>query len=234
MRTSYGVGRYQASEGDALCFPHGPRRYSRGCLVFGGRGSTAAGNLTFSSGQQLMQGLAELGIATMTADWGGPTHWGADLAVTRADTGRPYQATQQGTLGTSVVVLGISMGTVLALRYAMAHPTRVAAIALVLPVPDVQGMYDGNINGFQAEIGTAYGARPSNAQNPASNTASFAGIPIAMWYSTDDPVALPTPTTTFAAATGATLTSLGAVGHTLDNIPPHAVSGFLSTYAGRL
>lgn len=230
MRTSFGSDRYQASESDALCSVAIAGSAS-GCLYFPGVTGTAAGMLALPEDMLIAQALAVRGLRVMIADWGGSTAFGNDTAVTRAETGRVYQVGAQGTVGTKVVLFGASMGSILALRYAMAFPSRVAAIALALPIPDVQGMYDGNVGGFQALIGAAYGARPSNAQNPASNPSAFAGIPMRLWYSTDDATSLPVPALAFAAAAGAAVTSMGAVGHVLPGSIGPDVASFLGAYA---
>lgn len=223
MRTTYST--------ELLATPNRGVRSGRGCLFFSGRGATPAGCLASIYGEPVLRGVVDVGIRSLVTTWGGTTTWGNGTAVAAAETARAAQVASQGVTGDKVVCVGISMGSITALRYAMAYPTRVAALALIVPIPDVQGMYDANTGSFQSEIGTAYGARPSNAQNPASNTSAFASIPTRIWYSTSDATALPAPIVSFAAATGATLTSLGAVGHAFDSISTADVASFLKGYA---
>lgn len=110
---------------------------------------------------------------------------------------------------------GSSMGGLSALLWAMANPTLVGKISLVLPVVDVQQVYDDDpILFIAASIDAAYGGRPSDADNPNKNTSTLSQFPIKIWASETDTVTPIAVTEAFAAATGAEIESIGSVGHT--------------------
>jgi hypothetical protein len=91
---------------------------------------------------------------------------------------------------------------------------------------DPQDIDTNNRGGFSASIQAAWGGAVPDASCPAKNTASFTGFPIKVWYTSDDPVCIPSVVTTFASAVGATTVNLGAVGHTGTTIDPTQVVSF--------
>lgn len=114
---------------------------------------------------------------------------------------------------TKVHILGVSAGGLTALNWAKNNPTLVQSITLLIPVIDVQAVYDENRSSFASSISTAYSGRPSDANNPADNASSFSGFPIRIYYSENDAVTTTTETLTFASACGAETLSMGPVGH---------------------
>lgn len=116
-----------------------------------------------------------------------------------------------------VHLMGISAGATCALNWAKANPTLVQSILLIVPAVDIQDIYDNWPGGLQDSISSAYGGRPSDANNPADNTASFTSFPIQIYYSTTDTVCTPATITAFASGTGAELVSMGAMGHFWNN-----------------
>lgn len=231
MRASYGLSRYQAAETDMLLNEQRAHVSGRGCLLFGGRGQDTERVLADADAVRLALAITDAGVPTFHAAYGNVVGWGNDAMLTRAGTARTYQQTAQGVATDKVVLVGISMGTVAALRYAKANPTLVSGIALILPLPDIQYVYDNNLLGFQAEVGTAYGARPSDAQTPARNASSYTTQSVKGWYSTDDPIATPTQWTAFATAAGAASVSLGAAGHTFTSLAMADVAAYVRSRA---
>jgi hypothetical protein len=103
----------------------------------------------------------------------------------------------------------------------MNNPTLVQSLSLMLPLVDVDDVYTNELWGMAAKISRAYGGAPANGENPAENTASFAGMPIRMWASPDDSICRWTPVNAFATATGADLINIGAqggLGHSLNGM----------------
>ena len=116
-----------------------------------------------------------------------------------------------------VHLLGASMGGTTVLNWAKANPTLVQSITLLIPCLDIQDIYDndrGNA-GFAAQINTAHGGRPSDANNPADNPSSFTGLPIQCFYSSNDDITPASIPVAWAAAVGANvkLYNMGAQGH---------------------
>lgn len=215
---STGVGHYQASErsfGVANRMWKGDQS-SRGLLYCPGLGATA---LTFmqSPHDPVPRALAEAGVPSASFDFGGSALFGNDTARTRVGTARTYANTTWGWQTDKVLLIGGSMGGMTALRWALANPSLVAAIALFIPLVDVQDLYDNDRGGYASDVETAYGARPSDAQNPADNADDLAGIPIKVWSSSDDDLCLQSTHGAFCTASGAELVDLGAVGHNFDS-----------------
>lgn len=157
-------------------------------------------------------------VVTFAPEW----TWGNDTAITRISDLWTYAQANHGFSASKVHLFGVSMGGPCVLNWAKANPTKVASIALCLPAVDIQDIED---NGRATTISvpapsTAFGnARPDNAHTPARNAASFSGMPMKIWYSTNDTVCVPSTVTTFAAGCGATLQSLG------DQLPAIAPVG---------
>lgn len=62
------------------------------------------------------------------------------------------------------------------------------------------------------------------------HTASYVGVPIKMWYSTDDSVAVTARQLAFIAATGCESQSLGAVGHSGATVDGAQVASFVQAH----
>lgn len=162
-------------------------------------------------------------IASFATEW----TWGNDSSVNRIQQLYTYAQSNHGFSGTKVHLVGVSMGATCVLNWALVHPTKVASLSLILPCVDIQDIED---NARATEWGipqpsTAYGdVRPPDDHNPADNAASYASMPVRIWYSTNDEISMPATITAFAAGSGADLISmgdqpphLGIPGHSLDS-----------------
>jgi pimeloyl-ACP methyl ester carboxylesterase len=164
-------------------------------------------------------------VASFPADsnWGNSTHQGRIASI------RTYGQANWGFSSGTVDILALSMGAAGALNWAKANPTHVNRIVLLDPAVDLQDIHANNRGGFAAAISTAWGGgAPSDANNPADNAASYASIPMKVWYSEDDAICTAATVTAFAAAAGAETQSLGAVGHNLTGLSPSEVVAFLT------
>lgn len=112
-----------------------------------------------------------------------------------------------------VHLLGASAGGLSVLNWAKANPTLVQSIVLLIPVVDVQAVHSENRSGFASAINTAHGGAPPDADNPADYAADLSGVPIKLFYSTNDPVTTEAESLAFIAASGAEGVSMGAQGH---------------------
>lgn len=229
------TGAYVAAESHVTLAGAAPAGAVRGVISCHGSGVLGpAWAMTDPNVAALNQLLASQGFPVICPDLGGGNTWGNDTSVTRV--GQAWtQVVAEGAKADKVLLLGGSMGTLTALNYAKANPTNVAAIALVLPIVDLQDAHDNR--GFTAVSETAYGGNAAYltalaAHNPAVNTASFAGIPIKLWYSTDDPYAFPATVTAFdTAIASATSQTIGANAHTTAGLDPYQVLDFLRPYS---
>src|SRR5262245_33239547 len=123
---------------------------------------------------------------------------------------------------------GTSAGGLDMLNWAKYNPTLVQSISVTIPVINPQDVWDNDNGGFKADVNTAYGCRPTNADCPWQNQSAYIGIPMQIYYSENDPVNPVNWTTDFIAGTGATGISMGNVGHSVG--PPRTAkdsAGFM-------
>ena len=241
LRSSMGLGRYAASEKDLfVATPTGWAGGIRGVLFFHGATGTGPGcvDYTVPGTMRLLNAIAER-FPVLSIDAGGPQAWGNTTARARAADGRTYLQGTWGAKSGPVLCVGESMGALLAMNYAKANPTHVAAVVGVIPVCDLNDVVSNNRGGAAANINTAYGGTYSEGThgptgNPANYAASYA-TPTRLFYASDDTTVISSTVTAFAAAAqSVTASSLGALGHTeaaVDAVPRPTVLDFLSQYA---
>lgn len=233
---SYGVDRFTTGFPDVIIKPRIPAGgpvvvYLHTASEDGGEAVNKDG---FSAVNPILCALADVGY-TVVSPTQPPTSFGNGAA-----SPAPGDATAQGrihdaityaraSLGCNtkpVVLIGASMGSTAALRYAMLNPTLVACVVTVLTVADLTDIYANNWSGFTAFIGTAYGVTsptplPSTA-DPYTNRLLLKGIPGMLHHSSDDQFSTglgsDNPIATFCADTGMTEVNVGALGHTNASI----------------
>lgn len=176
---------------------------------------------------------------TVCTDMGGTTHWGNDAAVTRF--GEAVTAVRAGVANTGpVLIYLLSMGTMVGLRWALANPSEVAAIAIGLGTVDLAYMHDQNTAGWAAEMETAHGVGGTwagnatiTARDPMQNTAALSALASRMhfWFASDDIYAITARQQAFIDAVGCGSTNLGAVGHTANAVPGAQVADWFKGYA---
>lgn len=182
----------------------------KGCLVLYGRGGDQDSWFTYDDSGREIRDITDRDIPVASCATG--VLWGNSTQRTNMSTLKTNAQTSLFAAG-KVHLMGASAGGLAALNWAKNNPTLVQSISLVIPVIDVQYVHTNNIGGFASEINTAYGGAPADADCPAKYAANLAGIPIKIWYSTDDTYTLAATTTTFASASGATAVSMGAIAH---------------------
>lgn len=136
-----------------------------------------------------------------------------------------------------VILVGGSMGGMLACNWARQNPNLVALLVLIIPLVDGEDFRSINALGYQASFEAAYGgnaawqaARPNF--NPVQYAAQLSNIPTHLYYSTDDPVCRPATTKAFADAHGrCELFSLGAQGHGAFGMDNRTAAGRALVYA---
>jgi hypothetical protein len=207
----------------------------RGIIHCHGRGGTPADATVLGGGLfYVIQACGAIAPNIMPT-LGGTTTWGNDVSQTKLGDAITYL---QGTLGAAsgtVCIYAASMGALTALNYYRANPTKVAAIALGMPAVDLAYEHDNNIGGWAVEIETAYGGTSAyNAavagHDPMQHTSDFTGVPMKVWYASDDTAAITARQQAFISATGCQSQNLGAVGHTLTAVPADEVVAFFKNY----
>ena len=230
-----GTGAYVASENHVACFTARKAGVRRGVLIHGGRGQTALGNLPPDG---VTRALAADSIPVMYADYSNGATWGNDVGRDRVGQLWTYQKNTWDAKTDKVCLYGASMGALPLLRWALANLSSVAAIALAIPAVSLVDLHDNNRGGYAAEIETAHGVIGAYAGNatitardPLQNAAAYAGIPIKIWYSEDDPICVASAVAAFATAAAATAVNMGKLGHATDPAYAADVKAFLARYA---
>lgn len=203
LLTSRGVGQYAASAPTDVHVAITDRLYQpRGknpvvwCHSSGG---TADEPVTPSNNcRPMLTELAQLQVPILSYDAGGTSHWGNDAAQARTDDAIAYLRTKYGAGSGNtgkVVLVGVSMGSLLALNWAKNNPSQVAALVLFYPVTDLAAMHDatgGAAGGAAAAIEAAYGGAGGYASALPTHSpilvdpSVYRAMPIVFQYSTAD------------------------------------------------
>lgn len=215
--------------------PNGTRRL---CVWCHSAGATAGQeHLEPWLGAGALPLIDAVGLPMICAQFAGQS-WGNDTAQTRLTDAISYMTGGEFNARTDkVVLLGVSMGGLLALNWARANPAKVAAIVLCYPAVDLQWMHDnGAATGTEAAYGgslTTFNAAVA-AHNPAVNTTAYQGVPIRMWYSDADTTVGTANQTAFASAVGSSLaaTALPGAAHAdMTRIDPSDLATFVAAHA---
>lgn len=239
--TSRGIGEYVANEAHTAIYGRLYRAdvTRRPVLIFtGGAGDDLDFLTADASGKQLAPTLADNGVVCASAAYGGAAQWGNDTSQTRIGQLFSLVQTRFGTKTDKFVGIGVSKGATSMLNYARNNPTKVAALYLIAPAVNVSAIYNGDRGGLAASISAAYGGNWASAaatHDPALNTAAHAsqGIPMKLMYGGSDTTCLSSEVTSFASATGAQATQVGAgLTHltTAPAIDPADTLQFVSRY----
>lgn len=206
-----------------------PSSASRGVVATFGVGSDALTYVAAAvAGNDLIQALTLAGRPIASFAHG--ALWGNSTAQGYIGNLRTYGQSNWGFASGKVDLLGLSAGAAATLNFAKANPTLVNSIALLLPAVDLQDIDTNNRGGYSASIQAAWGGAVPDASNPADNYASFTGFPIEIWRSTDDPICTQAAVDAFATGVGATVHSLGAIGHTASTLDVQQVVDFFAAH----
>lgn len=192
----------------------------RGVVMLGGWTSSVdywAEDMTATvEGRLIAEGITDYKRGLLTASVATDSTWG-NQAIQDDVTELVDKCQDDGYFAAGRVHLhGSSMGGLTAFNWAYNNPSRVASISCVLPVIDVQSIWDRDpIEFMKASISAAHGGgRPPDDMNPASHNDAYLSIPTRIYYSTTDTVTPVDETLAFGEAIGAEMVSMGAVGHT--------------------
>lgn len=165
--------------------------------------------------------LADRGFVVASIDAGGEDTWGNQDVQDAVDDALVWLASEFGARTDRVAFYGASAGAPGALNWAAAQPDRVAGVAAVLPVVDVDSLHSEG-GSLATSIEAAWGTGATYDANqllydPAerhSDYQPFAGR-LRAFYSDDDPIIPPGEVEAFADSVGCTAESLGELGHSI-------------------
>lgn len=186
--------------------------------------------------RRIIEAVTLAGHPVIATDQGGASNWGADPAPARMD-GALARIGEFGARTDRVLLLADSMGAVVALNWARANPELVAAVALLVPVVNMEHAHDNASAPLPANIEAAYGGNAAYlaalaTRNPFEHQEAYAEMPIRLWYSDDDPTAAASQVLEFAEGSDSDAVSMGAVGHAVPaafDVAP--VAEFLTGHA---
>lgn len=236
--TSRGAGEYHAGEGHIALLSrlHKPNT-ARGviyCHSYGGDHAQAVDGIETEA---VLSTLAVAGHPVLSCDMGGPSTWGNDTAQSRLSEARAFLISRYGVTDTSVHLVAVSMGALVALNWARANASLVASVSLCVPVVDLADVHDNDRSGLAAPIEAAYGGGAGysaavDAHNPAANVGGYAGMPIRAWTSETDTIALAAKAESFASAVAsrASVDTLGAIGHAVTGWSAAEVLSFVELF----
>lgn len=207
----YGISNIQSGESDSLFLPGGNAHNGYGVVLLHGAGTpTQFQEIARWASGQIPARLCEAGFACVSGQMGGDT-FANDTAMTRIGQARTYLEANADVDPDKVILVGFSMGGSLAWRYAGLNPSEVAAIAGIMPLCDMDEIYQGNLGGLRAAIGTAWGvtyptALPADAHPLTQYAAAITGanIPSRIYYSDADTFISTTSISAMGTALGTT------------------------------
>lgn len=258
-----GVGNVPSggTETDVLWLPDGYQRDGtrRGVVYCHGANENAitplAGALAFKAALAALLEQVATVYPVVSIDAGTPVdgtttslnNWGNANGQTRlgqAVTWLQTATTGGGAKSGTVILVGESMGHVLAMNWAQAHASSVACIVGMIPVCDLDQIRDNTLAG-QISISGAWATGtwtaphtpplPSTA-NPAvhANHSNIVSTPHRMYYATDDVIAVPAAVVALQADLGAacSLVDISPGGHgAVGNIGFTDLMTFLAAHA---
>lgn len=227
MRSSYAVGLYQSGEGTTILRPSAPHDELRGVVFCHGAGGLS-GNAVHLTGvpsqSRLLRRIAAAGHVILSADLGGMFTWGNDTSITRLGQAITYLRSLDGVADIPPVVLGVSMGGLIALNHAKANPSAVAGVIGLIPVIDPEYVRANDVVGSASIIDSAYGGSYDDSTQRADHNPSYWGpllsdfVPTRLWHASDD-IYCPLATyEAFDVTPDTTLFNVGALGHDEDAV----------------
>ena len=154
---------------------------------------------------------------TCTALPGRAATYGNDEAQSDLAAAIAYSRSEMGSSDQPAVLVGSSMGTMLAFAQALEDPSDIACIIAIIPVLDPTYAYVNDVNSHRTPLGAAWDVTypaplPAGIQI-AERADELAGIPIRLYVGDDDPFTPGDIVPDFVAASEATLISHSGFGH---------------------
>lgn len=236
------TGAYFAGQKSVLESPRIKQAGRRPVIYLHGATANALsikGQLGFGLARTVRQ-VADLGYTVLATDLGASTtNWGNDSDFMPRMDDTYTNLVTRGLIsdGDPVHLLAASMGTVGALRWAQDNPTKVDALAAMIPAYDMQAHRVQNVT-LRSQIDAAYSvtypaALPAGV-NPPDFIEDLVGIlDFVCWYSSNDESAFVDGAQDLAEALGGTATSLGPLGHTdaaLGAVPALDIATFFAAH----
>lgn len=219
------LGATHSAEVATIYTPRSVRAGRYGVVLLHGAGTpTAFAGSTWPNADRLAAAIANAGIpAIAPMDTATPLTavdlWANDAHMTRVGEAQAALSS----LGSSSVkchLIGLSMGAGAAIRWASQNPTKVASVVGIIPLSNIDYMYQNDISSARAAIGTAWGVSYPAALPGGSNLATAGAvlatnnIPVRLYYSSVDTLIRSVDVLALATASNGTAYNIDATfGH---------------------
>lgn len=238
MRLEQTQNKIAAGESEAFIYPRSTRPLRTPILYVHGREGSDPGGMAWMNISSRWPVITEVCRKSpmLCPHLGGNATWGNPTTQARMDASFSYAQTLPGVATGSVNLLAQSMGALAAIAWARVNKSKIGKIVLIIPVINLKDVRDNSSS--QTEIDSAYGGTYSDANfgaahNPLliAQSGALAGLPIQLWYGTEDTLCKPEFAQQFATAVGSScvLKPLNG-GHaetTVGSVDPQQVSQFM-------
>lgn len=183
-----------AGEGLYLIKPRIRSNATRGIVFRPGAGGTAELAATYT-GDRADRFLVSCGAPYAWVDAGDPYSFGNDASIAAFDAAVDWFLTNvTPDSDGKIVAHGGSMGAIVVLNWARAHPAKVAAVVLAAPLLDLATAYEENPFSLRDEIGAAYGVTyptpiPGLSTHSPVEYPDDVTFPVGIWSSAVDTIA---------------------------------------------
>lgn len=155
---SMGVNNIQAGETDVKIVPH--REFSESDVpIILLHGATAPNNFAQAdrwASSRMAARLAMAGYPCISGHMGGDS-FANDTSMTRVDQALAEISDATGCSSTQCHLIGCSMGAGVAVRWAAENPTKALSVTGLIPMANIDALYQANTLGLRASIGLAWG-----------------------------------------------------------------------------
>lgn len=239
--SSRGIGEYHTAEGHLLMLPklwRGDGTRAGAIYLHGAtKDETQMVDGSADSVRPVVAGLAAAGHPVLGVYAGGDL-WGNATALARITEAIAFlQAADIGAKTGPVVLIGASMGGVAAQNYAKGHHSSVICMVGLIPVSDLNDIRSNNRGGLAGSIDAAYPATYVEAthgatSNPHTYAATgLAGVHYRAYYSTSDPIVIPSTVTETVSLIGPTAAAVPmSGGHDVTNLPADDVIDYVMSF----
>ena len=168
-------GRVRAGERDYVYIPSRIRGASKyGVILVHGAGTPleylgGGGSAITWASTAIAGRLATAGIPCIGAEMSGDS-WANDASQTDMTAAAALLSSQAGCSSTKYHILAVSMGNLVASRWAAANPTKVASLTGIIPATHLKKIYDTNQAGLEPGIATAWGLAAARQVTDAATT----------------------------------------------------------------
>lgn len=184
-----------------------------GVMMVHGAGSNATYPLdSYGKQNERLAAVVDAGFTVTSADNGGSQTWGNQRSIDALDRAYGHTVSQKGATGSKVAIMGDSMGGVVALGWAAQNRDKVSCFIGTIPVISIHDIVSNDRGGYGSLASAAYdGWDAADRQGYDLSLSGGArtplrGLPMLIFYGTNDTICVPSVTEAFKTAMGSSCT----------------------------